>query len=124
MLDRIAADAVLVLHFAFVVFVVLGGALVLRWPKLAWIHLPAVVWAALVEVNGWICPLTPLEVSFRKAAGETGYAGDFLEHYLVALLYPEGLTREMQIVLGIAVVAINVAIYAVVARRTLPGRRV
>jgi uncharacterized protein DUF2784 len=124
MLDRIAADAVLVLHFAFVVFVVLGGALVLRWPKLAWIHLPAVVWAALVEVNGWICPLTPLEVSFRKASGEAGYAGDFLEHYLVALLYPEGLTREMQIVLGIAVVAINVAIYAVVARRTLPGRRV
>jgi len=123
MLDRIAADAVLVLHFAFVVFVVLGGALVLRWPKLAWIHLPAVVWAALVEVNGWICPLTPLEVSFRKASGEAGYAGDFLEHYLVALLYPEGLTRATQIGLGIALVAINVAIYAVVARRTLPGRR-
>jgi hypothetical protein len=124
MLDRIAADAVLVVHFAFVVFVALGGALVLRWPKVAWIHLPAVIWAALVEVNGWICPLTPLEVSLRKASGEAGYAGDFLEHYLVALLYPEGLTRETQIVLGIAVVAINVAIYAVVARRMLPGRRV
>ncbi|HSS69469.1 MAG TPA: DUF2784 domain-containing protein [Casimicrobiaceae bacterium] len=123
MLDRIAADAVLVLHFAFVVFVVLGGALVLRWPKLAWIHLPAVLWAALVEVNAWICPLTPLEVSFRKASGEAGYAGDFLEHYLVALLYPEGLTRATQIGLGIAVVAINVAIYALVARRAMRSRR-
>jgi hypothetical protein len=123
MLDRIAADAVLVLHFAFVIFVVIGGALVLRWPKLAWIHLPAVVWAALVEVNGWICPLTPLEVSFLKASGEAGYAGDFLEHYVVALLYPEALTRETQIVLGIAVVAINVAIYAIVARRMLAARR-
>jgi len=112
MLDRIAADAVLVLHFAFVVFVVLGGALVLRWPKLAWIHLPAVVWAALVEVNGWICPLTPLEVSLRRASGEAGYAGDFLEHYLVALLYPEGLTRATQIILASVVLAINVVIYA------------
>lgn len=118
MLDRIAADAVLVLHFAFVVFVVLGGALVLRWPKLAWIHVPAVLWAALVEVNGWICPLTPLEVSFRKAAGEAGYAGDFLEHYLVALLYPEGLVRATQIGLGIFVVVVNIAVYLVIARRT------
>jgi hypothetical protein len=123
MLDRIAADAVLVIHLGFVIFVVLGGALVLRWPKLAWAHLPAVIWAALVEVNGWICPLTPLEVSLRKASGEAGYAGDFLEHYIVALLYPEALTRETQIVLGIAVVAVNVAIYAVVARRMLAGRR-
>lgn len=123
MLDRIAADAVLVLHFAFVVFVVLGGALVVRWPKLAWIHLPAVLWAALVELNAWICPLTPLEVSFRKASGEAGYAGDFLEHYLVALLYPEGLTRATQIGLGVAVVAINVAIYALVARRAMRSRR-
>ena len=118
MLDRIAADAVLVLHFAFVVFVVLGGALVLRWPRLAWIHLPAVVWAALVEVNGWICPLTPLEVSLRKASGDAGYAGDFLEHYLVALLYPEGLTRATQIILASVVVAINVVIYTAALLRS------
>lgn len=118
MLDRIAADGVLLLHFAFVVFVVLGGALVLRWPKLAWIHVPAVLWAALVEVNGWICPLTPLEVSFREASGEAGYAGDFLEHYLVAMLYPEGLTRATQIGLGIFVVVVNIAVYLVIVRRT------
>ena len=118
MLDRIAADAVLVVHLAFVVFVVLGGALVLRWPTLAWIHLPAVIWAVLVEVNGWICPLTPLEVSLRKASGDAGYAGDFLEHYLVAVVYPEGLTRGVQVVLGAAVLLANLAIYAVVLRRT------
>jgi hypothetical protein len=116
MLERIAADAVLLLHVAFVLFVVLGGALLLRWPKLAWIHLPAVVWAALVELNGWICPLTPLEVEFRRASGEAGYAGDFLEHYIVVLLYPEGLTRSIQIGLAIVLVAINVAFYAAALR--------
>jgi hypothetical protein len=116
MLERIAADAVLLLHFAFVLFVVFGGALLLRWPKLAWIHLPAAVWATLVELNGWICPLTPLEVELRRASGEAGYAGDFLEHYIVALLYPEGLTRAIQIALAIVVVAINAAIYAAVLR--------
>jgi hypothetical protein len=117
MAERIAADAVLVVHLLFVVFVVAGGALVLRWPKLAWAHLPAVVWAALVEVNGWICPLTPLEVALRKGAGEAGYSGDFIEHYIVALLYPEGLTRAMQLALGALVVLINAAVYIAVARR-------
>ena len=116
MLERIAADAVLLLHVAFVLFVVLGGALLLRWPKLAWIHLPAVVWGILVELNGWICPLTPLEVELRHASGEAGYAGDFLQHYIVALLYPEGLTRAMQLGFGVAVVAINVAFYAAALR--------
>jgi hypothetical protein len=123
MLERIAADAVLLLHFAFVLFVVFGAALLLRWPKLAWVHLPAVVWAALVELNGWICPLTPLEVELRRASGEAGYAGDFLEHYIVALLYPEGLTRAMQLGFGIAVVALNVAFYALVAHRATRSRR-
>jgi hypothetical protein len=122
MLERIAADAVLLVHFAFVLFVVLGGALLLRWPKLAWIHLPAVVWAALVELNGWVCPLTPLEVALRRASGEAGYAGDFLEHYLVATLYPEGLTRAVQIWLGIVVVVINVAIYAAALLRSRRDR--
>jgi hypothetical protein len=117
MLERIAADAVLVVHLAFVAFVVAGGALVLRWPKLAWIHVPAFVWGALVEVNGWICPLTPLEVSLRRAAGEGGYSGDFIARYIVALLYPDGLTREMQMVFGGLVVLINAAFYIAAARR-------
>ena len=123
MLERIAADAVLLIHFAFVLFVVLGGALALRWPKIAWIHLPAAIWGALIEFAGWICPLTPLEVELRRASGEAGYSGDFIEHYLVGLLYPEGLTRQTQIVLGVVVVAINVALYAVVARRAMARRR-
>jgi hypothetical protein len=117
MLYRLAADAVLILHLAFVVFVALGGFLVVRWPKLAWAHLPAVAWAALVEFSGWICPLTPLEIALRHGAGDAAYTGDFVEHYIVALLYPESLTRDMQIKLGIAVVLVNAVIYGAVLRR-------
>ena len=94
------ADAVLVVHGLFIVFVVLGGLLVLRWPKLAWLHLPAVVWGVWIEWSGGICPLTPLEQRLRIAAGEGGYAGSFVEHYLGAAIYPEGLTRELQVALG------------------------
>lgn len=111
MLERIAADAVLLVHLGFVLFVVVGGVLLLRWPKLAWIHLPAVVWAALLELNGWICPLTPLEVSLRQASGQAGYAGDFVDHYIVAMLYPEGLTRGVQLFLAILVVGLNALFY-------------
>ena len=118
MLARIGADAVLVVHLAFVLFVVLGGLLVLRWPRLAWVHLPAVAWAALVELNGWICPLTPLESALRERAGEAGYRGDFVQHYLLALIYPEALTREMQITFGVLVALINAAVYIALARRT------
>jgi hypothetical protein len=117
MLARIAADAVLVLHFAFVVFVALGGVLVLRWPKLAWLHLPAAIWGALIEFAGWICPLTPLEVALRESSGTTGYPGDFLQHYIVSLLYPGNLTRAVQIGLGALVVLINAALYVVIVRR-------
>jgi hypothetical protein len=117
MLYRAAADAVLLLHLAFVVFVVLGGFLVLRWRKLAWVHLPAVAWGALIEFSGWICPLTPLEIALRHAAGDAAYAGDFVEHYLVALLYPESLTREVQVALGIVVVLLNAAIYGAVLQQ-------
>jgi hypothetical protein len=111
MFFRAAADAVLIAHFAFVLFVVLGGLLVLRWPKLAWLHVPVVAWAAFVEFSGWICPLTPLEISLRRSAGEGGYAGDFIEQYIVAAIYPQGLTREVQLVLGAAVLLLNAAIY-------------
>ena len=120
MLYRVAADGVLILHLGFVCFVVLGGFLVLRWRQVAWVHLPAALWGALVEFAGWICPLTPLEVSLRQAAGGAGYSGDFVEHYLVAALYPDGLTREVQFALGAAVVVLNAAIYAVMWRRARP----
>ena len=114
---RAAADAILVAHFAFVLFAVFGALLVLRWPRLALAHIPAALWAALVELSGWICPLTPLEVALRRSAGEAGYAGDFVLHYVAALLYPEGLTRDIQLVLGAIVITINAAIYMIVLRR-------
>jgi len=108
---RFLADAVLVLHLGFILFVVLGGLVVLRAPWLAWLHLPAVVWGVLIEVFGWICPLTPLENRLRALGGEGGYAGGFIEHYLTALIYPAGLTRSMQVALGVIVIAINLVIY-------------
>jgi uncharacterized membrane protein len=117
MLHRIAADAILVLHFAFVLFVLLGGLVVLRSPRLAWLHLPAVGWAAFVEFTGRICPLTPLENVLRRSAGETGYAGDFVQHYLVALLYPEGLTRATQLLFALLVVVLNLVFYGALLRR-------
>lgn len=121
MLDLIAADAVLVVHLAFVLFVVLGGALVLRQPRFAWLHVPAVVWGLLVEASGWICPLTPLENALRRSAGESGYAGDFVQHYIVALLYPEGLTRETQLLFALLVIAVNALFYgALFARMRRP----
>jgi len=105
------ADAVLILHLCFILFVVLGGVLVLRWPWLAWLHLPAAVWGALVEIAGWICPLTPLEVAFRQAAGRPVYDTSFIEHYLVPIIYPSSLTRDVQIALGVLVLGLNVAVY-------------
>jgi hypothetical protein len=114
---RFAADAVLAVHLAFVLFVTCGGLLVLRIPRLAWLHLPAVAWAAFVELSGSICPLTPLELALRRGAGEAGYGGDFFEHYLVALIYPAGLTRELQMAIGAAVLLINLVMYFVLWRR-------
>jgi hypothetical protein len=122
MFYRAAADAVLAAHLAFVLFVVFGGLLVLRRPKLAWLHLPAVAWAAFVELSGWICPLTPIEVALRVGAGGAGYSGDFLERYIVAAIYPDGLTREIQQVLGAAVLLINAAVYLIVINRLRRAR--
>ena len=113
-----AADALVILHAAFVLFVVAGGALVWRWPRLAWLHVPAALWGAAVELFGWICPLTPLENELRVRAGAEGYRGGFVEYYLLPVLYPEGLTRTAQLVLGGIVLALNVALYtALVLRR-------
>jgi Protein of Unknown function (DUF2784) len=119
---RLLADTVLLAHAAFVAFVVLGGLLALRWPRLAWLHLPAAAWGAGIEFAGGICPLTPLENHWRRLAGEQGYADGFVEHYLLALIYPDGLTREVQLALGILVIAINAAVYAFVWRRKRTSR--
>lgn len=111
MLYRILADLVIILHFAFIVYAVLGGfsGLWKKWFLL--IHLPAVLWAAVVEFEGWICPLTPLENRFRLAGGSAGYQGGFVEHYLVPIIYPPGLTNKTQWILGGAVVMVNIGIY-------------
>lgn len=111
------ADAIVLLHLAFVAFVAVGGLLVWRWPRLAWVHLPCALWGAAVSFGGWICPLTPLENHFRQQAGDAGYSGDFVARYLLPVLYPEGLTREAQVVLGALVVVVNAAVYVVVWRR-------
>jgi hypothetical protein len=119
---RILADAVLVLHLAFIAFAVLGGLLVRRWPWVAWLHLPAAVWAAGIAFLGAICPLTPLENRLRAMGGEAGFSGGFVEHYLTALIYPEGLTRFVQVALGAFVLAVNVAAYLSVWRSRRRGR--
>jgi len=108
---RLLADAVLVIHLAFIAFVVLGGLLVLRWPRLAWLHVPAVAWGAWIEFAAGICPLTPLEIELRALGGEAIYSGGFIERYVTALIYPEGLERWHQIVLGAFVLVLNGAIY-------------
>jgi len=109
---RFLADAIVFLHFLFVIFVVAGGFLALRWRRLIWIHLPACLWGAAIEFGGWICPLTPLENRLRSLAGQSGYPGGFIQHYVLPIVYPADLTRELQIVLGIGVVAVNLAAYA------------
>lgn len=111
MFERVAADAVLLLHFAFVLFVAFGGLLVLRWPRLAFAHLPAAAWGVYIELAGRLCPLTTLENRLRRAAGDGGYEGGFIEHYITPLLYPPGLTRSMQFGLAAALIAINLAVY-------------
>jgi len=111
MLYRLAADFVVLLHLGFVAFVLAGGLLSFRWPRARWIHLPAAVWGVLIEWTGGVCPLTPLENSLRRLGGEAGYAGGFVEQYLVPLLYPRALTRPMQVALGAGVILANVLIY-------------
>jgi hypothetical protein len=112
----LAADGVTLLHLGFVVFVVGGGFLAWRWRWLAWAHVPSALWGAAIEMGGWICPLTPLENDLRRRAGEAGYLGDFVDHYIGPLLYPAGLTRSTQLALGALVLGINLLAYAVYFR--------
>jgi hypothetical protein len=112
MLYRLAAQAVLFLHLAFVLFVLLGATLAARQRWLALVHLPAAAWGFFVELTGRICPLTYAENFLRIKAGQSGYTESFIEHYLLAVIYPAGLTREIQFVLGAVVVVVNLVIYA------------
>ena len=117
MLYRFLADCLVLVHLAFVVFVVAGGLLVLWRPSLRWIHLPAAVWGALIEFTGWICPLTPWEQALRAQAGQVGYPTGFIEHYILPVLYPQGLTPGVQTALSFLVIGVNVTIYAFVGYR-------
>jgi uncharacterized protein DUF2784 len=114
---HVLATLIVATHVAFVAFVVMGGLLVVRWRKLLYLHLAAVVWAVYVEWSGAICPLTPLENTLRAAAGLEAYAGDFVGEYVFPILYPEGLTRSAQLAIGAAVLAVNGCIYAMLLRR-------
>lgn len=107
----ILADFLVAVHFAFILFVGAGGFLLVRWPRLVYLHVPAVLWAVLVEWAGWVCPLTPWENRLRWLAGQQGYEGDFIGHYLLPLIYPAGLTRSIQIGLGALVLVLNVSLY-------------
>ncbi|MDN5942004.1 MAG: DUF2784 domain-containing protein [Nitrospira sp.] len=120
-MHRLLADLVLILHLAFVVFVLCGGLFVLKWRWIAWLHLPAAVWGAVVEFIGWICPLTPLENWLRAQAGEATYRSDFIAQYLLPLLYPDNLTRGIQLLLGTMVVILNAAVYWWLWRRQPRG---
>ncbi len=117
MAAAIIADLIMILHFGFIIFVVVGGLAVARWSWIAFLHLPAVVWGVLIELLNWTCPLTPLEASYRYAAGQAGFGDGFIEHYLMPLIYPSGLTRSVQFTIAAVVLGANVFVYTLVIRR-------
>jgi len=121
MLSRLAADVLVLLHLAFIVFVIAGGVLAWRWRWVAWAHVPCALWGAAIELVGWVCPLTPLEVALRRQAGQAGYEGGFIEHYILPIVYPGGLTPAIQIVLGLLLVGLNAFAYAVYFRTRRRG---
>jgi hypothetical protein len=114
---RVLADLVVLVHVGFVLFAVLGGLVVLWWRRVAWVHLPAALWAALIEFAGWVCPLTPLETWLRGKGGGTGYRGSFIEHHVLPIVYPDSLTRPSQVALGLFVLVVNLAVYGGMLRR-------
>ena len=118
MLSRLLADFVLCFHFGFVIFALFGGLLVLFRRRAAWLHVPAVLWSSVVNLAGWVCPLTPIENRFRSLAGQEGYQGGFIEHYIGNLVYPGGMTRDLELTAGVSVVAWNLIVYAFVIYRS------
>ncbi len=122
MIYRLLADALMLFHFAFISFVMVGGVLVLRWGWVKWLHLPAVGWGLFVEVTHRICPLTPWENQFRQWGGEAGYEGSFVDHYIMPIVYPRGLTDQMQIQIAILILTINCICYGLVAYRWYRSR--
>jgi hypothetical protein len=117
MIYRWLADGVVLLHGLFVVFVMLGAFLALRWQWLVWLHVPTAIWGVLIEYAGWICPLTPLENDLRARAGQSGYTGDFIQHYLLRALYPRGLTSGTRWILGSVALGVNLVAYALLIRQ-------
>ena len=113
MLYQFAADFIIFLHFAFIVFVLMGGFLVFKWRWVIWLHVPAAIWGAVIVIMGWICPLTPIENMLRQAGAGDIYSASFIEHYLVPMIYPMGLSPEIFIAMGIAVIVINVIVYTI-----------
>src|SRR5947207_687588 len=109
MIFKLAANALALIHLAFILFVVLGGLLLLKWPRLMWVHIPAAVWGALIEFAGWYCPLTSMENAMLRRAGESGYSGGFVAHYIFTAIYPAGLTRGLEIAIGLFVLVVNVS---------------
>ena len=114
MFYRFGADAVLFAHFVFVAFAVCGGALALLHPAFAWVHVPVVAWSSIVNLAGWTCPLTPLENALRTRAGQAGYAGGFVQHYIGRMVYPRGMPRRMELVAGVSIVAWNALVYGAI----------
>jgi uncharacterized protein DUF2784 len=123
MLYRIGADAVVIFHFCFVGFVITGGLLVLRWRRVMWAHLPAVAWGVFIEFSHGLCPLTPLENHLRELGGASAYQGGFVDHYIMPVLYPEGLTARMQVMLGTLILVVNVTCYGFILYRHFASRR-
>ena len=121
MIYRLLADALVILHLAFIVFVVLGAFTAYRWPKMVLAHIPCALWGAWIEITGGICPLTPIEVRLRRMGGTEGYAGSFIEHYLVPIIYPSSLTRADQLLLGCLVAAVNLSAYGFLLWRRRSG---
>jgi hypothetical protein len=113
MIYALSADIVVLLHLAFILYVVLGGLLVWRWPWTVWMHIPVALYGVAIEWIGWVCPLTPLEKECRRLAGQAGYDGGFIDHYLLPIIYPSGLTDRVQLVLGALVLVVNLGVYGV-----------
>ena len=114
MIEKVGADILVLFHLAFILFVILGGFIVLQWRWIIWLHIPCAIWGALIEFTGWICPLTPWENHLRVAAGSSGYSGGFIEHYILPLIYPSGLTRKLQLIFGTGVILINLIAYVLI----------